>query len=72
MARQDDGASLGAGIVKKETEKALLIELEDIGKEQWVPKSVIHDDSEVYEASGDGSSGDVVVLNWWASKNGLV
>lgn len=72
MAGQDDGVSLGAGTVKIETDKALLIELEDIGEERWVPKSVIHDDSEVYEASGDGSSGDVVVMEWWATKNGLV
>jgi hypothetical protein len=72
MAGQDDGVSLGAGTVKTETDKALLIELEDLGEERWIPKSVIHADSEVYEASGDGSSGDVVVQQWWADDKGIV
>lgn len=39
------------------------------GRERWVPKSVIHDDSEVWKA---GQSGKLVVLHWWADKNGLI
>lgn len=31
----------------------------------WVPKSVIHDDSEVYEKGGEGK---LVVKTWWAQK----
>jgi hypothetical protein len=51
------------------TDKALLIEL-DSGDERWIPASVIHDDSEVYD-SGDNSEGEVVVAKWWAEKEGL-
>ncbi len=32
----------------------------------WVPQSVIHDDSEVYEKGGEGK---LVVKRWWAEKN---
>jgi len=49
---------------KKETLKALLVELED-GREVWVPKSVIDDDSEVYE---EGSEGKLVLASWFCKK----
>jgi hypothetical protein len=51
---------------KRATEKALLVELET-GDEVWVPQSVIHDDSEVYRA---GDAGELVVLAWFARKQG--
>lgn len=59
--------SLGDGKAIRETEKALLVRL-DSGEEKWIPKSVVHDDSEVYEL---GNCGDVVVAEWWAEKEGL-
>lgn len=46
---------------------ALLIEIE--GKEVWVPKSVIHDDSEVYDEDHEG---ELVLKEWWAEEKGLV
>lgn len=52
----------------RETGKALLIEIE--GVEFWVPKSVIHDDSEVFDAD-DNATGALVVQEWWAEKQGL-
>jgi hypothetical protein len=58
--------TLGDGKVARETEKALLIRIDD--KEIWVPKSVIHDDSEVFDM-GDNCEGTVVVHRWWAEKN---
>jgi len=51
----------------KETEKALLVEIE--GEEVWVPKSVVHDDSEVY---AEDDQGTLVVKRWWAREKGLV
>lgn len=64
MARDDDVARIGARALK-ETAKALLI---DAGDEQvWVPKSVIHDDSEVYAA---GHEGELVVQAWFGRKHG--
>lgn len=47
--------------------KALLVRLQD-GREQWFPKSVIHDDSEVYEL---GHEGEIVVKCWFAENEGL-
>lgn len=46
---------------------ALLIEID--GKEIWVPKSVIDEDSEVWE---DEQEGELVVYEWWAEDKGLV
>lgn len=55
--------------VKAESDKAILVEIE--GEQVWVPKSQIHDDSEVYsKASGEGG-GDLVVSTWWAEQRGL-
>ena len=49
----------------RETSKALLVRLKD-GAMVWVPKSVIHDDSEVYEK--DYEEGKLVVQRWWAER----
>ena len=64
-----DASELGLGSCEKETEKALLISLDELGEEKWIPKSVIHDDSEVYK---EGQKGEVVVEGWWAEKEGLI
>jgi len=61
----DGATSLGNGRALRE--KAVLVELES-GGEHWIPKSVLHDDSEVWK---NGQSGDVVVKTWWAEKEGL-
>lgn len=50
-----------------ETDKALLC-TDHGGWEQWVPKSQIHDDSEVYKK---GQEGDLIVKSWWAEQNGI-
>ena len=65
------GESLGAGTVLRSTPKALLVALEDIGEEKWIPRSVIHDDSELYDEC-DHDAGEVVVKAWWAQKEQLV
>jgi hypothetical protein len=53
----------------KMTSQAVFVVMED-GSERWVPKSVIHDDSEVYDDS-DNSRGKLVLKGWWAEKQGL-
>ena len=35
----------------------------------WIPKSMIHDDSEVFALEGDGT---LVVKRWWAGKQGWI
>lgn len=51
----------------QERGKAIQVRLQD-GDEQWFPKSVLHDDSEVYEL---GHEGTIVVQVWFAEKEGL-
>ena len=61
--------NLGDGKAVRDSGKALLVKLAT-GEEKWIPKSVIHDDSEVYDA-GENAEGEVVVQEWWAEKEGL-
>lgn len=70
MARGGKGpTSLGQGSIVRETDKAMLVEL-DSGDEVWVPLSVIHDDSELYQGCEE-DEGELVVEEWFADKEGL-
>ena len=70
-ARLDDqGSHLGWAKVKRATERAFLVELREAKTEIWIPKSVIHDDSEVFDAR-DNAEGELVVMAWWARKEEL-
>lgn len=71
MARDSSSESLGHGKVVRASEKALQIELFDLGETKWIPRSVIHDDSEVYD-DGKNKEGEVVVNQWWATQENLV
>lgn len=51
----------------RETENALLCNIG--GEEVWIPKSQIHDDSEVFE---EGHSGTLVIPEWLATEKKLV
>ncbi len=68
MAREDEVEEFKVTEVKHATDRALLVELDD-GRELWCPRSVVHADSEVYEA---GHSGTLIVYEWFAVKNGWV
>ncbi len=65
------GINLGKGTAVAASPVALRIRFNDakIGT-RWVPKSVLHDDSEVYQLSSD-PDGKVIVMEWWADKEGL-
>lgn len=52
--------------VVKETEKAILVNIE--GRDIWVPKSQILENSEVTEAGDDGT---IVLSTWFCEKEGL-
>lgn len=60
--------SLGKGVCRRKTEKAILVRFPN-GVEQWIPQSVVHDDSEVWTTDADGNEGDVVVQAWWHEEN---
>ncbi len=69
MARDDGGdepRDLGEGKITAETAKAILF-VPDDGEQFWVPKSCVHDDSEIWKKE---DSGKLVVKSWWAEKNG--
>jgi len=55
-----------------ETAKALKVAIEtsDGKRELWVPKSVIHDDSEVFD-NGENKEGKIALQGWFAREEGL-
>jgi len=63
----DDTVSFDVETVEAESEKAILVEIE--GEKFWVPKSQIHDDSEVYSKRSGG--GTLIVTRWWAEQKEL-
>lgn len=64
----DDAVAIDGVYVKHETEKALLCVIE--GAEHWIPKSQIHDDSEVFDGVNH-DQGRLVVKRWLAEEKGL-
>lgn len=60
--------TLGDGKITRQTEKAVLAVID--GKEMWIPKSCLHDDSEAFDM--ESNEGTIVVKAWWAEKNGHV
>lgn len=69
---EDEGFDVPSCVCISETDKAILVlntmSLMDRGSmfdEAWIPKSVLHDDSEVFEKDGEGT---LVVKSWWAEK----
>ena len=66
MRRIGETFTVRDAVCIRETENAILIEVED--EEYWIPKSQIHDDSEVYEEGGEGTC---IIPLWLAKKNEL-
>ncbi len=64
-----DDLVLDNTVVVKETVLAILVRIPDVEGDEWIPKSVIHDDSEVWKA---GDEGTLIVQGWWAEQNGLI
>ncbi len=65
-----DGVNLGPTKAIAGTEKALRVQLESEDAPRWIPRSQIHDDSEVYDDKNN-ATGDLVVSRWFAEKEGL-
>ncbi len=59
----EDGTEFEGTVCLAETDQAILVQID--GEEHWVPKSVIHDDSEV---AGKDDTGTLVVATWFAEK----
>ncbi len=72
MRRNNDGDephTLGHAKVLAETDKALQVQVKDLKQTVWIPKSVIHDDSEVFNSTSD-FEGELFVKRWFARKEG--
>lgn len=67
MAEFANKAKFEDATALRETDKALFCDVE--GREVWIPKSQIDDDSEVY---AQGHSGLLVINEWFAEKEGLI
>jgi hypothetical protein len=67
MPEFKDKATFNDVEVVQETEAALLCRID--GRDVWIPKSQIDDDSEVYEK---GTEGELVVSQWIAEQKKLV
>lgn len=62
--------SIDVSEVKRETNKAILVVVD--GDDEWIPKSVIDDDSEVYSAESGRDGGTMLVAEWFARSMGWV
>jgi len=51
----------------RESDKAILVEASDFDEPQWIPKSQVTDESEVYKP---GTDGVLIITDWWAEKQG--
>lgn len=63
----DDHVAVDGVFCVRDTDKALLIK-EGLGDEDgfWCPKSVVHEDSEVWKDQTDGT---LIIKRWLAEKN---
>lgn len=59
--------SIGDAECTAETPKAILVDAPDFDEPEWIPQSQVHEDSEVYKM---GTTGTLVVSDWWAEKKG--
>ena len=71
MAYWDDDDELEEPVIVQakciaQTEKAILVEIRR--DQQWIPQSVILDDSEVWK---EGDEGKLVIAAWFAEKERL-
>lgn len=52
-----------------ETEKAILVKIENVEENVWIPKTQINEYSEVFEM---GTEGKLIVTEWIAKQKGLI
>lgn len=68
----DETVMLKATRLIHQTDKAVLVYLEDIGEEQWVPLSQVYNLSEFEEGMTRDGSAELEVSRWWAEQKELI
>lgn len=78
----DKGYVIKDVVVLRSTDAAILVRgsglssdpfgVEDAAEEAWIPKSQVHDGSDVTAEAQDNDRGDLTVSTWFAKKRGLV
>ena len=63
----DETVEIDDVTVEAETDRALLCVIDE--GQRWITKSVVHEDSEVFE---QGDQGTLVLFRWFAEKEGFV
>lgn len=66
---EPEGADFQVERVNQEREKAIEVVLLDTGDLKWIPKSVLHSDSEVVEM---GDKGKLVIHTWFAEQEHML
>lgn len=51
----------------RDSGKAILVEAPDFDEPEWIPQSMVDEDSEVYKL---GTEGKLIVADWFAEKKG--
>ena len=69
--RKDEGVAFDDVVATRATDLALLVRLgpRNGHKEIWIPKSVIHEDSEINEVDDEGI---LVLSTWFVEKEGIL
>lgn len=71
--RGSESFTLGVGRVVGSSLKALRVKFDETSllgaREEWIPRSALHDDSEVFDAFNN-ARGNVVVEAWLARERG--
>lgn len=68
MSSRNEPVAIPDCTVERESESAILVRISGVAT-VWIPKSQIHDDSEVYES---GTEGTLVIPEWLAVEKGIV
>ena len=55
--------------IVKDTGKAILVNAPEFNEDVWIPQSQVDDNSEIWK---EGESGDLLVTDWFAEKQGWI
>lgn len=66
---EPQGADFQVDKVLQESPKAIQVSLQETGDLKWIPKSVLHSDSEIVEM---GDVGKLVIHLWFAEQEGML